>query len=303
MPDLSVDIGGLKLKNPIMTASGTFGYGEEYAPFINLNDLGAIIVKGLSLKPRMGNPPPRIIETASGMLNAIGLQNVGVQAFIEKKMPYLRTLEVPVIANILGEDPEEYQRIAERLTPVPGVAALEVNISCPNVSKGGIAFGANPESAIDVVRRVKSVTDLPVIVKLSPNVTDIAMIAEAVESAGADALSLINTITGMSVDIDKRIPHLKNITGGLSGPAIKPIALRMVWQVVNRVKIPVIGVGGIMDASDTLEFLIVGATAVQIGTANFINPQSTIHILNGLLAYMEKRHIRDIHELIGTLKC
>lgn len=218
-------------------------------------------------------------------------------------MPYLRTLEVPVIANILGEDPEEYQRIAERLTPVPGVAALEVNISCPNVSKGGIAFGANPESAIDVVRRVKSVTDLPVIVKLSPNVTDIAMIAEAVESAGADALSLINTITGMSVDIDKRIPHLKNITGGLSGPAIKPIALRMVWQVVNRVKIPVIGVGGIMDASDTLEFLIVGATAVQIGTANFINPQSTIHILNGLLAYMEKRHIRDIHELIGTLKC
>ncbi|HOO41569.1 MAG TPA: dihydroorotate dehydrogenase, partial [Syntrophales bacterium] len=233
MPDLSVDIGGLKLKNPIMTASGTFGYGEEYAPFINLNDLGAIIVKGLSLKPRMGNPPPRIIETASGMLNAIGLQNVGVQAFIEKKMPYLRTLEVPVIANILGEDPEEYQRIAERLTPVPGVAALEVNISCPNVSKGGIAFGANPESAIDVVRRVKSVTDLPVIVKLSPNVTDIAMIAEAVESAGADALSLINTITGMSVDIDKRIPHLKNITGGLSGPAIKPIALRMVWQVVN----------------------------------------------------------------------
>jgi dihydroorotate dehydrogenase (NAD+) catalytic subunit len=286
-----------------MTASGTFGYGEEYAPFINLNDLGAIIVKGLSLKPRMGNPPPRIIETASGMLNAIGLQNVGVQAFIEKKMPYLRTLEVPVIANILGEDPEEYQRIAERLTPVPGVAALEVNISCPNVSKGGIAFGANPESAIDVVRRVKSVTDLPVIVKLSPNVTDIAMIAEAVESAGADALSLINTITGMSVDIDKRIPHLKNITGGLSGPAIKPIALRMVWQVVNRVKIPVIGVGGIMDASDTLEFLIVGATAVQIGTANFINPQSTIHILNGLLAYMEKRHIRDIHELIGTLKC
>lgn len=303
MPDLSVDIGGLKLKNPIMTASGTFGYGEEYAPFINLNDLGAIIVKGLSLKPRMGNPPPRIIETASGMLNAIGLQNVGVQAFIEKKMPYLRTLEVPVIANILGEDPEEYQRIAERLTPVPGVAALEVNISCPNVSKGGIAFGANPESAIDVVRRVKSVTDLPVIVKLSPNVTDIAMIAEGVESAGANALSLINTITGMSVDIERRIPHLKNITGGLSGPAIKPIALRMVWQVVNRVKIPVIGVGGIMDATDALEFLIVGATAVQIGTANFINPQSTIHVLNGLVAYMKKRHIRDIHELIGTLTC
>jgi len=303
MPDLSVDIGGLKLKNPIMTASGTFGYGEEYASFINLNDLGAIIVKGLSLKPRMGNPPPRIIETASGMLNAIGLQNVGVQAFIEKKMPYLRTLEVPVIANILGENAEEYQQIAELLSRAPGVAALEVNISCPNVSKGGIAFGANPESAMDVVRRVKSVTDLPVIVKLSPNVTDIAMIAEGVESAGANALSLINTITGMSVDIERRIPHLKNITGGLSGPAIKPIALRMVWQVVNRVRIPVIGVGGIMDATDALEFLIVGATAVQIGTANFINPQSTIHVLNGLVAYMEKRHIRDIHELIGTLTC
>jgi len=303
MPDLSVDIGGLKLKNPILTASGTFGYGEEYASFINLNDLGAIIVKGLSLKPRMGNPPPRIIETASGMLNAIGLQNVGVHAFIEKKMPYLRTLEVPVIANILGENAEEYRQIAELLSRAPGVAALEVNISCPNVSKGGIAFGANPDSAMDVVRRVKTVTDLPVIVKLSPNVTDIAMIAEAVESAGADALSLINTITGMSVDIERRIPHLKNITGGLSGPAIKPIALRMVWQVVNRVKIPVIGVGGIMDASDALEFLIVGATAVQIGTANFINPQSTIHILNGLLAYMEKHHIRDIHEIIGTLTC
>jgi len=301
MPDLSVDIGGLKLKNPIMTASGTFGYGEEYASFINLNELGAIIVKGLSLKPRMGNPPPRIIETASGMLNAIGLQNVGVRAFIEKKMPYLRTLEVPVIANILGENAEEYQQIAELLSRAPGVAALEVNISCPNVSKGGIAFGANPDSAMEVVRRVKSVTHLPVIVKLSPNVTDIAMIAECVESAGADALSLINTITGMSVDIDKRIPHLKNITGGLSGPAIKPIALRMVWQVVNRVKIPVIGVGGIMDASDALEFLIVGAKAVQIGTANFINPQSTIHILNGLIAYMEKRHIGNIHELIGTL--
>jgi len=303
MPDLSVDIGGLKLKNPILTASGTFGYGEEYASFINLNDLGAIIVKGLSLKPRMGNPPPRIIETASGMLNAIGLQNVGVHAFIEKKMPYLRTLEVPVIANILGENAEEYRQIAELLSRAPGVAALEVNISCPNVSKGGIAFGANPDSAMDVVRRVKTVTDLPVIVKLSPNVTDIAMIAEAVESAGADALSLINTITGMSVDIERRIPHLKNITGGLSGPAIKPIALRMVWQVVNRVKIPVIGVGGIMDASDALEFLIVGATAVQIGTANFINPQSTIHILNGLHAYMEKHHIGNIHEIIGTLTC
>lgn len=303
IPDLSVDIGGLILKNPIMTASGTFGYGEEYAPFIDLNALGAIIVKGLSLKPRMGNPPPRIIETASGMLNAIGLQNVGVNDFIERKLPFLRTLDVPVVANILGENAEEYQRIAELLSQADGVHALEVNISCPNVSKGGIAFGANPETAMDVVRRVKSVTSLPVIVKLSPNVTDIALIAESVEAAGANAVSLINTITGMSIDIEKRIPHLKNITGGLSGPAIKPIALRMVWQVVNRVSIPVIGIGGIMDENDALEFLIAGATAVQIGTANFINPQSTIHILNGLTTYMEKYRIQDIHDLIGSLQC
>jgi len=301
--DLTVDIGGLKIKNPIMTASGTFGYGEEYAPFIDLNALGAIIVKGLSLNPRMGNPPPRIIETASGMLNAIGLQNVGVQAFIEKKLPYLRALDVPVIANILGENPDDYQHIAEMLTCADGLHALEVNISCPNVSKGGIAFGSNPEMAMDIVRRVKSATSLPVIVKLTPNVTDIAVIAEAVEAAGADAVSLINTITGMSIDVEKRIPHLKNITGGLSGPAIKPIALRMVWQVVNRVSIPVIGIGGIMDANDALEFLVAGATAVQIGTANFINPQSTTLILNGIISFMETHHVQDIHELIGSLRC
>ncbi|MBN1547074.1 MAG: dihydroorotate dehydrogenase [Syntrophaceae bacterium] len=302
MPDLNVDIGGLQLKNPVMTASGTFGYGKEFTPFIDLNALGAIIVKGLSLKPRTGNPPPRIIETASGMLNAIGLQNVGVEAFIEEKLPYLSTLDAPVIVNILGEDAEEYQRIAELLDQAPGIGALEVNISCPNVSKGGIAFGANPETAMDVVRRVKAVTSLPVIVKLSPNVTDIATIAACVESAGANAISLINTITGMSVDIEKRCPHLKNVTGGLSGPAIKPIALRMVWQVVNRVSIPVIGIGGIMDANDALEFLIVGAKAVQIGTANFINPKATTDILDGIVSFMEKHNIRNIHELIGTLR-
>jgi len=301
--DLSVDIGGLKIKNPIMTASGTFGYGEEYAPFIDLNALGAIIVKGLSINPRMGNPPPRIIETAGGMLNAIGLQNVGVQAFIETKLPFLRTLDVPVIANILGETPDDYQRISELLSRVDGLHALEVNISCPNVSKGGIAFGANPDMAMDIVRRVKAATSLPVIVKLTPNVTDITVIAEAVEAAGANAVSLINTITGMSIDVEKRIPHLKNITGGLSGPAIKPIALRMVWQVVNCVSIPVIGMGGIMDANDALEFLVAGATAVQIGTANFINPQSTILILNDIISFMETHHVQDIHELIGSLRC
>jgi len=301
--DLSVDIGGVKIKNPIITASGTFGYGEEYAPFLDLNALGAIVVKGLSLEPRMGNPPPRIIETASGMLNAIGLQNVGVHAFIEDKLPFLRTFDVPVIANILGDNAEDYQRIAELLNDATGLHGLEVNISCPNVSKGGIAFGSHPEMAMDVVKRVKSVTALPVIVKLTPNVTDVALIAEAVEAAGANAVSLINTITGMSIDIEKRVPHLKNIIGGLSGPAIKPVALRMVWQVANRVSIPVIGIGGIMDANDALEFLIAGATAVQIGTANFINPQASIHILKGIIAFMDRQQIRSVHDLIGTLQC
>ncbi len=302
MPDLTVDIGGLKLKNPVMTASGTFGYGEEFAPFMDLNALGAIIVKGLSFNPRMGNPPPRIIETAGGMLNAIGLQNVGVHAFIESKLPFLRNLSVPIIANILGEDVEEYQRIAAVLSHAGGIHALEVNISCPNVGKGGIAFGANPDTAMEVIRRVRSVTDLPVIAKLTPNVTDISVIAESVESAGANAVSLINTITGMSVDVERRAPHLKNITGGLSGPAIKPIALRMVWQVVNRVSIPVIGIGGIMDASDALEFLVVGARAVQIGTANFINPRSTMDILDGLVSFMKTHQINNIQDLIGSLQ-
>ena len=302
MPHLAVDIGNLKIKNPILTASGTFGYGEEYAPFINLNDLGGIIVKGLSLHPRMGNPPPRIIETASGMLNAVGLQNMGVQAFINEKLPFLRTIDTPVIANILGETVDEYQTIAEKLSEEPTVAALEVNISCPNVKKGGIAFGANPDEAMHVVKKVKEVTHLPVIVKLSPNVTDITVIAEAVEAGGANAVSLINTITGMSINVRSRTPHLKNTIGGLSGPAIKPIALRMVWQVAQRVHIPVIGIGGIMTEIDALEFLIAGATAVQIGTANFLNPKTTTEILKGIITFMETEKIDDIHDLIGTLK-
>jgi len=302
MPNLSVDIGNLKIKNPILTASGTFGYGEEYAPFINLNDLGGIIVKGLSLHPRMGNPPPRIIETASGMLNAVGLQNVGVQAFINEKLPFLETLDIPILANILGETVDEYQAIADKLSQQPIIAALEANISCPNVKQGGIAFGANPDEAMHVVKKIKEVTPLPVIVKLSPNVTDIAVIAEAVEAGGANAVSLINTIMGMSINIRSRTPHLKNTTGGLSGPAIKPIALRMVWQVAQRVKIPVIGIGGIMTETDALEFLIAGATAVQIGTANFVNPKATMDILNGIVSFMETEKIDDIHDLIGTLK-
>jgi dihydroorotate dehydrogenase (NAD+) catalytic subunit len=300
--NLAVDIGSLKIKNPVMTASGTFGYGEEYADYVDLNRLGAIVVKGLSLKPRLGNPPPRIMETASGMLNAVGLQNIGVDVFIEEKLPFLQKHDVAVIANIYGESYLEYQKVARKLSSVKGVHALEVNVSCPNVKKGGLSFGADPKAAAEVTRRVKGETNLPVIVKLTPNVTDIAAIAQAVEKAGADAVSLINTLAGMSVDLKTRMSHLKNITGGLSGPAIKPVALRMVWQVVKRVSIPVIGIGGIMNAEDALEFLILGAKAVQIGTANFINPRATLNIIDGIQNYLIDNKIEDINEIIGTFK-
>jgi dihydroorotate dehydrogenase (NAD+) catalytic subunit len=301
-PNLTVDIGTLKLRNPVMTASGTFGYGEEYAPYLDLNQIGAIVVKGLSLEPRKGNPPPRIMETPCGMLNAVGLQNIGVQAFIATKLPFLRQFETPVIVNIYAESVDEFSILAQKLSEAQGVHALEVNISCPNVKKGGIAFGTDPDMAAEVTRRVKEATDLPVIVKLTPNVTDIAMIAQSVEAAGADAVSLINTITGMSVDVDKRMPHLWNITGGLSGPAIKPVALRMVWQVVNRVSIPVIGLGGIMTAEDALEYLIVGARAVQVGTANFVNARAIPDIIEGIGKYLRKHQMTHIDELIGSLR-
>jgi len=297
---MAVQIGKLILKNPVMTASGTFGYGEEYADYVDLNRLGAIVVKGLSLQPRRGNPPPRIIETTGGMLNAIGLQNVGVDVFIEEKLPFLRKYDVAVIANIYGESYAEYQKVARKLSSAKGVHALEVNVSCPNVKKGGLSFGADPKIAALVTRKVKEETDLPVIIKLTPNVTDIAAIAAAVEKAGADAVSLINTITGMSVDLRTGAPHLKNITGGLSGPAIKPVALRMVWQVVKRVSIPVIGIGGIMTANDALEFLMVGAKAVQVGTANFINPHATIDILDGMQNYLQGNRVENINDFIGT---
>lgn len=299
-PQMAVQLGKLRLKNPVMTASGTFGYGEEYAGYVDLNRLGAIVVKGLSLQARLGNPPPRIIETAGGMLNAIGLQNIGVDAFIEEKLPYLRQYNVAVIASIYGESYAEYQKVAKKLNSATGVHALEVNISCPNVKRGGLSFGADPKIAAMVTRKVKEETDLPVIIKLTPNVTDIAAIAAAVENAGADAVSLINTLTGMSVDLKNRMPHLKNITGGLSGPAIKPVALHMVWQVVKRVSIPVIGIGGIMTAGDALEFLILGARAVQVGTANFINPHATTDILEGMQNYLKNNNIKDINEMIGT---
>jgi dihydroorotate dehydrogenase (NAD+) catalytic subunit len=297
---MAVNLGRLKLKNPVMTASGTFGYGEEYADYVDLNRLGAVVVKGLSLKPRLGNPPPRIMETASGMLNAVGLQNIGVDAFIEEKLPLLQKFDVKVIANIYGETYDEYKKVAKKLSMAKGVHALEVNISCPNVKKGGLSFGADPKIAAMVTRKVKDETSLPVIVKLTPNVTDIAAVAEAAEKAGANAISLINTLTGMSVNLKTRTSHLKNITGGLSGPAIKPVALRMVWQVVKRVSIPVIGVGGITTAQDALEFLILGAKAVQIGTANFINPHATIDILEGIQNYLKNNKIKDINDIIGT---
>jgi len=301
-PKIAVSLGRLKLNNPVMTASGTFGYGEEYAGYVDLNKLGAIVVKGLSLKPRLGNPPPRIMETTGGMLNAVGLQNIGVDAFIEEKIPFLRQYDTKVIANIYGETYDEYKKVARKLSSVKGVHALEVNISCPNVKNGGLSFGSDPKIAARVTRAVKDETPLPVIVKLTPNVTDIAAIAEAVEKAGADAVSLINTLTGMSVDLKTRRPHLKNITGGLSGPAIKPVALRMVWQVVQRVSIPVIGIGGIMTAEDALEFLVLGAKAVQIGTANFINPLVTMEVVEGMKNYLAEQKIKDINEIIGTFQ-
>ena len=298
---LGVKIGPLALKNPVMTASGTFGYGLEFEPFVDLSRLGAVVVKGLSLEPRTGNPPPRIIETAGGMLNAIGLQNIGIRAFIRDKMPHLRELGVTVIANIFGETMDEYRRVAAMLDPVVGIAGIEVNISCPNVKKGGIAFGADPDMAADVTRKVRSETKLPLIIKLTPNVTDITEIAFAAEAAGADAISLINTVTGMSVDIVTRRPRLANITGGLSGPAIKPIALRMVWQVAQALKIPVIGAGGIHTAADAIEFLIAGASAVEIGTANFIKPSVTIDVLEGIQEYMARHQIKNMKDLIGSL--
>jgi dihydroorotate dehydrogenase (NAD+) catalytic subunit len=301
-PAMQVDIGGVVLKNPVMTASGTFGYAREFDGLVDLGCLGGIIVKGLSLEPSKGNPPPRIVETPGGMLNAIGLENVGVEAFIQEKLPFLRSQPVPVFANIYGQTIEAYAELALRLDDVEGVAGLEINISCPNVKAGGIAFGSDSRSAHRVVRAVRKKTRLPVMVKLSPNVTDIVEIAKSVEAAGADSVSLINTLTGMAIDARTRRPVLANITGGLSGPAIKPVALRMVWQVAGQVNIPVIGVGGIMNAEDAVEFLIAGARAVQVGTANFINPRATQDIVEGLETYMLENHIDCLDKLIGSLR-
>jgi dihydroorotate dehydrogenase (NAD+) catalytic subunit len=300
-PDLAVTIAGLRMKNPVMTASGTFGYGREYQPFFDLNQLGALVTKGISLKPMAGNPPPRICETAGGMLNAIGLENVGVDAFIRDKLPFLSGLELPVIVNILGHSLKEYPEVARHLNGRPGIVALEINISCPNVARGGLAFGADPRLAAKVVSGVRKATTLPLITKLTPQVTDICLIARAVEEAGSDALSLINTLPAMAVDIRTRKSKLSRISGGLSGPAIKPVALRLVYQAAQAVKIPVIGLGGIRTAEDALEFLLVGARAVQIGTANFIRPTAGLEIIKGIRRFLAEQGISKIDDLIGTL--
>jgi len=301
-PRISVDIAGVELKNPVMAASGTFGYGEELVPLVDLNRLGAIITKGISLEPMEGNPPPRIVETAGGMINSIGLQNVGLQAFIREKLPFLRQFTTPVIANIFGVTVREFGELAERLDDIPGVAALEVNISCPNVAKGGVLFGADPKMAHHVVRTVRRSTHRPIIVKLSPNVTDITIIAKAVEEAGGDAISLTNTLMAMAIDVKSRRPLLRTIVGGLSGPAIKPVALRLVWQAVNAAEIPVIGIGGIMTAEDALEYIIAGARAVQVGTANFVKPTACLEIIDGIEAYLRENGFQDIGQLTGSLR-
>ena len=301
-PDMSVNLAGIALRNPVMTASGTFGYGEEFADYVDLHKIGGFITKGLCVKPRPGNPTPRIVETPGGMLNAIGLQNVGIEAFIEKKLPFIRTVNTPCIVNFFGETPEEYAEMAARLDALPEVAGLEMNISCPNVRQGGIIFGTDPACAASIVKACRAATKKPLFVKLSPNVTDIVGMAHACADEGADALSLINTLIGMAIDLNARRPVLANVTGGLSGPAVKPVALRMVWLVAKAVKIPVIGIGGIMNATDALEFILAGATAIQVGTASFINPGAAQTIAEDMEAWMVAHGETDIKNLIGALK-
>ena len=301
MADLKVNIAGLNLKNPVLTASGTFGYGLEFDDFIDVNRLGGIIVKATTAKLREGNPYPRMAETASGMLNAVGLQNKGVDYFIEHINPQLKKYTTNVIVNVSGSEIDDYVYVAERINQLENIPAIELNISCPNVKQGGMAFGTSCESASEVVRAVRAVYKKTLIVKLSPNVTSIAEIAKAVEASGADSVSLINTLLGMAIDAETRRPVLKNITGGLSGPAIKPIALRMVWQVAKAVKIPIVGIGGIMNATDVVEFMLAGASAVEIGTANFIDPQITVKIIDGLEDYLNRHKIACVTDLIGKL--
>jgi len=301
-PNLSVKIGKIRLKNPVMVASGTFGFGEEFEEFFNLHHLGAIIPKGISLQPMTGNPPPRIFETEGGVLNSIGLQNPGYKNFIQKYLPYLRKVKSHLIVNMFGNTQKEYVQLAGLLNEVPGISGLEMNISCPNVKQGGIIFGSDPRMTYRLVKAVRKSTTLTLVVKLSPNVTDISLIAKASEDGGADAVSLVNTFRAMAINIHSLKPELGNVIGGLSGPAIKPIALRMVWEVKQKVKIPVIGMGGIMKAEDAIEFILVGASAVQIGTANLINPKTAIEVIRGIRKYLIKNRIQSIQKIIGLFQ-
>lgn len=301
MAQLAVKIGGLELKNPVLTASGTFGYGEEFAPFIDLNRLGGYIIKGTTLNHREGNPYPRMVETPSGMLNAVGLQNKGVDYFIENIYPRIHHYESELIVNVSGARVEDYVETARRLAPLDGINAIEVNISCPNVKEGGMAFGTTTAGAAEVTKAIRAVYPKTLIVKLSPNVTSIADIAKAVEAEGADSVSLINTLMGMSIDVERRRPHLSTITGGLSGPAVRPVAVRMVWQTAKAVKIPVIGLGGIMNGRDAVEFMLAGARAIEIGTANFIDPAVTMKVIDYMDDYCSRHGISDINEIVGCI--
>ena len=301
-PELSVDLGKLRLKNPVLTASGTFGYGLEFADFFDLGELGGICTKGLSPKPRLGNPPVRICETPAGMLNTIGLQNIGVDSFIADKLPLLRAYDTAVVANVFGETIPEYVEVCEKLDGAEGVHAIEVNVSCPNVDKGGIVFGNDPRALAEVTAACRAATRLPLMVKLSPNVTDITVTARAAEEAGADIISLVNTYVGMAIDVDRRRPVLAKVFGGLSGPAIRPLAVRLTWLVRQAVKLPLIGIGGIMDARDALEFILAGASAVQVGTANFVNPDAAVKVARGIESYLVEKGIASFNELIGALE-
>lgn len=302
MAQLNVKVGGLDLKNPVITASGTFGYGIEFADFIDLNQLGGFIVKGTTLHAREGNDYPRMAETPSGMLNCVGLQNKGVDYFCDHIYPQLKDIQSNVLVNVSGSSPEDYAECAARINELDHIPGIELNISCPNVKDGGMAFGVTCEGAASVVRAVRKRYDKTLIVKLSPNVTDIASIAKAVEAEGADSVSLINTLMGMSIDIERRQSRLSIGTGGLSGPCVKPVALRMVWQVARAVNIPVVGLGGIMNATDAIEFLMAGATAIEIGTANFIDPTTTIRVINGINEWLDNHGVKDVHEIIGCMK-
>jgi dihydroorotate dehydrogenase (NAD+) catalytic subunit len=302
MSVLKVTIGALELQNPVMPAAGTFGYGEEYAPLIDLSQLGAIVTKGISLAPQHGNPPPRIWETQGGMLNSIGLHNVGFEIFAQEKLPFLRQCGTPIIVNFFGHTSHEYVEVAQKLSALEGVAALEANLSCPNIKEGGIHFGSNAQSVANITKVLKKSTHLPLIIKLSSQVSNIKEIVIAAEGEGAHAITLINTVPAMAVDLDLMKPILGGITGGLSGPAIKPIALKAVWEAASTVKVPIMGVGGIMNYRDALEFLVVGATAVQVGTANFSNPRTMLEIIEGLESFLNQRGINNINEVIGSLK-